>query len=113
MFDFEINEDVLKTIDTNKYKEKTIQAISYVNKLCKNNNIIITDYRWSSLVNHVSAMVARSETGETIDGIEESMFEEVDKKSIEIAKELVDYIGNLATDEKFLLSVHFATAKLA
>lgn len=72
----------------------------------------MTESQWLSFVSHASGMVYRSINNETIPTIEAEMFSEVSQESIEMASAICKQIGNLADDEKYLLSIHFEAAKL-
>jgi len=112
MYDFEVNDAITEILDKSYDKEKTVKTASYVSKLLKEKGIKITDYRWQSLVNHMAAMVERSFTGEKLEGIEADMFSDVSKKSLDIAENIVNEIGNLPQNEAYLLSIHFETAEI-
>lgn len=112
MYDFVTNEAITGIINKSNHKEKSIEVISYLSDLLKEENINITGYRWQSLVNHVVAMVERRFTKKELEGIEEEMFSEVSKRSIGIAERVVSKIGNLPKNESYLLSIHFETAEM-
>ena len=112
MYEFEVNQAIIDIIDKSINKEKTIDIATYVSKRMKEDGIDITDYRWQSLVNHLAAMVERSETGELLEGIEKDMFEEVSQSSLSLAGDIVSQIGKLPENEMYLLSIHFETAHI-
>jgi PRD domain protein (TIGR03582 family) len=87
-------------------------VLSYVQKLLKKECIQMTEAQWISLVSHVSAMVHRSIHGGLIPAIDKTMFEEVSSHSIELAEAVCHLLPHLQEDEKYLLSIHFESAKL-
>lgn len=103
-------------------EEKTLFMKSGDAKLCENayklsiklmekENIFMTDVQRLSLLSHLSAMVQRSITGEKLFQIDRSLFADISEESLQIAKEVKEYIGNLEEDEIYLLSIHYETAK--
>lgn len=112
MYEFEVNDAILHILDKSFDKDKTAAIVSFAAGLLKEYQIAITDYRWQALVNHLSAMVERSFTGEILDWIEKEMFSEVSQESLLIAGQIVNKIGNLPEGEMYLLSVHFETAQM-
>lgn len=75
-------------------------------------HIQMTDTQWLSLVSHLSAMVHRSIHREMIEPLEKSLFSEVSSESINLSSKVCTMLENLHEDEKYLLSIHFESAKM-
>ena len=63
------------------------------------------------IASHLSAMVHRSLTGEELPHFETELFSEISAHSIGLAAEVCGFLQNLSESEKYLLSIHFETAK--
>ena len=111
-YKFETGAEVLEIIDKCKDREKLTKTLSFIHERLVSEGAPITGYMWQSLCNHVSAMVDRSQNKEKLEGFEESMFDEISAESVKFAEEVTTMIGDLAPNEKFLLSVHFERAKI-
>jgi PRD domain protein (TIGR03582 family) len=70
-----------------------------------------TELQTVILTNHLSEMVDRSLTGERLSDVDPAMFAGVSEEALAIADKLVEHIGNLAESEKYVISIHFETAK--
>ncbi|GAX47763.1 PRD domain-containing protein [Pseudolactococcus reticulitermitis] len=70
-----------------------------------------TDLQWRILANHVNEMVNRSKEGLTIPEVDAQLFSEISQTSLQLAEKIVERIGHLSPDEKYLLSIHFESAK--
>ena len=90
--------------------EKAEQVALWLKKRCEEEHIVFVSYAWKSLVNHITAMVNRSVTGETLD-IDTEVFEDVPEDSLRLAQEVVNAVGKIQDEEKYLLSIHFESAK--
>ena len=108
---FEKNDGVLellkKSVDAKKLKE----LLYLIDECCAQHGFTVEDYRLLSLANHVDAMIGRSVSQEKLDAIDASLFDEVSDDSLSLAQLIVDRIGGLQDDEKYLLSIHFEVAK--
>lgn len=113
MYSFETNTAVEEMIQKSVDEKRLSDALQFIHDECSRMEISITDYRWQSLVNHVSAMLSRSKSGERLDAMDASIFAEIGEDSLRLAREVVLLIGNIQEDEKYLLSVHFEAAKTA
>ncbi|KAA0966572.1 PRD domain-containing protein [Sporosarcina sp. ANT_H38] len=89
-----------------------IEVLTYSKKVLRTKKISMTETQWLSFVSHVSGMVYRSINMEAIPALEKEIFNEVSKDSIEMASDICKQLSNLHDDEKYLLSIHFETAKL-
>lgn len=63
------------------------------------------------LANHLSEMLDRSAKSENLPELDQSMFSEIPKDSVNAAEKVVTAIGNLDSQEKYVLAVHFEVAK--
>lgn len=63
------------------------------------------------LTNHLIEMVTRSENNEPLMAIDPTVFSELSEDSLTVAAQIVEEIGHLNTDEKYVLAVHFEVAK--
>jgi len=109
-FDFKTGDDIHSIIQACKKPEKAQAIIEWLAERCRTDGIPFEDYRWKSLVNHVCAMVDRSLTGEILD-IDPELFRDVSADSIMLSKNIVDVVGGIADEEKYLLSIHFEGVK--
>ncbi len=87
------------------------EMMEYVESQLSKENILMTDAQKLSLLSHVSAMVYRSRHQEMVQPVDKVLFQEVSKESIEMAGRVCGKLQNLHEDEKYLLSIHFETAK--
>lgn len=63
------------------------------------------------LANHLVEMVTRSENNEPLMAIDPTVFSELSEDSLAAAAQIVEEIGHLNSDEKYVLAVHFEVAK--
>lgn len=63
------------------------------------------------LTNHLSEMLDRSIKSSSFMEIDKDAFQELSPESLSAASDIVDEVGNLSEDEKFVLAVHFEIAK--
>ncbi|HJF33568.1 MAG TPA: PRD domain-containing protein [Sporosarcina psychrophila] len=89
-----------------------IEVLAYSQKVLGDKEIKMTETQWLSFVSHVSGMVYRSTYKEKIPALEKEIFKEVSQDSIEMASDICKQLSELQDDEKYLLSIHFETAKL-
>lgn len=111
-YSFESNDEIEKIIKNCKSPEKAISIFESSWEIAERECLKITGYKWQSLANHISAMIDRSCTNEMLEGFDIGMFSEISESSLKISAEIVNLIGNLSEVEKYLLSVHFETAKM-
>ncbi|PCS02881.1 hypothetical protein RR45_GL000394 [Lactococcus chungangensis CAU 28 = DSM 22330] len=88
------------------------EVIQKINIVLKGMGIAPSELQWRILLNHVNEMVERSKTGGTIPEVDTQLFSEVSPTSLQLAEKIVSGIGHLSPDEKYLLSIHFESAKL-
>jgi PRD domain protein (TIGR03582 family) len=108
----EVEAKIAELVRKSGDKQTCTNVLSYVQQLLQKECIQMTEAQWISLVSHVSGMVYRSIHGEAIPAIDTTMFEEVSSHSIELAEEVCRLLPRLQEDEKYLLSIHFESAKL-
>lgn len=89
-----------------------LEVLSYARKKLEAKKIVMTETQWLSFVSHIAGMVYRTINKEGIPAIEKAIFNEVSQDSIEMASDICKQLSNLQDDEKYLLSIHFETAKL-
>lgn len=92
--------------------ELCIEVLTYSKKVLTTKKIIMTETQWLSFVSHISGMVYRSINMEAIPALEKEIFNEVSQDSIGMADDICKQLSNLHDDEKYLLSIHFESAKL-
>ncbi|GGE79886.1 PRD domain-containing protein [Priestia taiwanensis] len=86
-------------------------VLLFVQHMLKKECIPMTETQWISLVSHISFMVHRSVHGGRIPTIDKAMFDEVSRHSINLAESVCHLLPCLQEDEKYLLSIHFESAK--
>jgi PRD domain protein (TIGR03582 family) len=89
-----------------------MEVMKYTEGLLSEEKIKMTDAQKLSLLSHISAMVYRSKHKEMIQSVDRNLFQEVSKQSIEMAGKVCNKLPHLHEDEKYLLSIHFETAKM-
>ncbi|PAF14800.1 hypothetical protein CHH59_07000 [Shouchella clausii] len=92
--------------------EICMEVMRFTENLLRQEHIQMTDAQKLSLLSHLSAMVYRSTHKERIEPIDKHLFQEVSKQSIEMAEKVCNRLTDLHEDEKYLLSIHFETAKM-
>jgi len=110
-YEFETGAEILEIIDRCSDRKKLVDILLFIHKRLESDVMPIEGYMWQSLCNHVAAMVDRSISGEELEGFDEGLFSEISAESIQLADDITIRIGNLASIEKYLLSVHFERAK--
>ncbi|SBO17218.1 transcriptional regulator [Carnobacterium divergens] len=73
--------------------------------------IVPTEVQLVVLANHLGEMIRRSQTNERMMRVDPLMFSEVSKEALALSQAVVKKVGNLAVDEKYVLSIHFETAR--
>ncbi|BAP85130.1 hypothetical protein LOOC260_105730 [Paucilactobacillus hokkaidonensis JCM 18461] len=107
----QVNSDTERIIEDSKFPSETKEALNFTLDKMKAFNIVPTDVQVTILTNHIAEMVARSKSGEKLMDVDPTMFDEVSTEAMTIADDLVKHIGNLAVSEKYVVSIHFETAK--
>ncbi len=107
-----IAEEIRKVIENSSDSSTCEKIILEVKELLKQANIQMTDAQWLSLVSHLSGMVYRSTHKKFIDPIDKELFNEVSSDSIKLAEKVCNLFNDLHEDEKYLLSIHFESARL-
>lgn len=104
--------EITKLIEKSGDIETCNKVLHSTKELLDGADIKMMEAQWLSLVSHISAMVNRSITKEPISPIDSGMFSEVSNESIELAAKICGMLPNLIEDEKYLLSIHFESAKI-
>jgi len=104
--------EIKRLIDKSGDTEVCEEVLDYTKELLKEANINITEPQWLSLVSHLSAMVERSINKEFIKPLDQSLFAEVSSQSLDLASEICGKLDHLHEDEKYLLSIHFESARM-
>lgn len=89
-------------------KEKLATTLAMVNAA----GIEMTLVQQLTLTSHLCAMVERSYDGGEIPEVDPAMFSEVSDLALDLAERVCDLLPNLATGEKYLLSIHFESARM-
>ena len=89
-------------------KEKLEKTLAMVNE----SGIEMTLVQQLTLTSHLCAMVERSQDGGEIPEVVPEMFSEVSALALGLAQQVCDLLPNLAIGEKYLLSIHFESARL-
>lgn len=106
-YNFESSERIEDILSKSKDQDKAIKAIERADQMAKDTGLKITGSKWEALANHVVAMVDRSITGDKLFGMDSQAFSAVSNRAMKMAEDLVEFIGNIEEDEKYLMSVHF------
>ncbi|SJZ84065.1 PRD domain protein EF_0829/AHA_3910 [Pilibacter termitis] len=93
------------------YGEKLKQVIFFAHDLLQQEEILPDELQWQIFINHVDAMIFRSVTGETLPEMDEELFAELSKESIELALKIMEQVENLQQNERFLLALHIENAR--
>ncbi|GAB2023497.1 PRD domain-containing protein [Pseudolactococcus yaeyamensis] len=107
-----MNEGLIALYQELELSEEVQSVIQKIENSLNMLTIRPNDLQWRILVNHVNEMVNRSKEGGTIPEVDAQLFSEISKTSLKLAEEIVSEIGHLSPDEKYLLSIHFESAKL-
>lgn len=97
--------------DEYQYKAQLEALFERVLSLLESHQIYPDAVQQKMLHTHLKAMVERSHSGESLPEIETEMFDEISELSHQLAKDVVSWVGQLAFEETYLLSVHFEVAK--
>lgn len=103
--------EALEIITTSEYQRELEALIDWLDAELSAANIEPTDLQWTILINHLNEMFRRSKEQERIPEVDPEMFSEVSAIALDIADGVVKRISNLPQDEKYVLSIHFETAK--
>lgn len=106
-----LNDDAQTIIDESQNQVELQVALEQIDALLKEQQIQPSELQWTILINHVNEMIKRSIAGEKMSGVDPKMFEEVSKEALLIADKVVQHIGNLPSDEMYVLSIHFEAAR--
>lgn len=107
----EISEEAQEIIEHSLYQEELKKIIEYTKEQLKGNDIEPNEIQWTVLINHLKEMIDRKKEEGSIPAVDSAMFSEVSSDSLLIAENIVQSIGNLSEDEKYILSIHFEAAK--
>lgn len=103
--------EALEIISTSEHQRELEALIDWLDKELSAANIQPTDLQWTILINHLNEMFRRSKEQDRIPEVDPEMFSEVSSVALNLADGVVKSIGNLPQDEKYVLSIHFETAK--
>ncbi|EOI06415.1 PRD domain-containing protein [Enterococcus moraviensis ATCC BAA-383] len=106
-----LNDDAQTIIDESQNQVELQAALEQIDTLLKEQQIQPSELQWTILINHINEMIKRSIAGEKMSGVDPKMFEEVSKEALLIADKVVQHIGNLPSDEMYVLSIHFEAAR--
>jgi len=102
--------EINKIIQKSEYPIETMDIFKFVVEELDENNLELTELQLTILVNHLAEMVMRSKNNQPLDSVDESLFNGVSDKALNIAREITTRVGNLASSEPFVLSIHFENA---
>lgn len=105
------NKDSQKIINESKNQAELTAVLKNIQQWLDTAAIVPTDLQWTILINHVNEMIKRAQENEKVPTVDPEVFAEVSAEALDISKQVVEHIGNLPEDEKYLLSIHFETAK--
>lgn len=88
------------------------EAMLFAEKLMLQENIKMTEPQILSLLSHISGMVYRSLNKEEIQPVDRNLFNDISNHSIHMAKQVCELLSDLHEHEKYLLSIHFESAKI-
>lgn len=99
---------VFKMLEDNlNVDEVTQKLLAVITDWLNQEECYTTDVQQQMLESHLRAMVDRAKTKEALPEVDISLFDEISKYSIELAKKVVNTLPELAPEEAYLLSVHF------
>lgn len=107
-----LSKDAELIIENSRYQEDLKAAIEYTKEMMNVHNIVPTELQWTVLINHLNEMVIREREAGSIPDVDPEMFAEVSPEALEIAERVVKHVGKLSESEKYVLSIHFETAKM-
>lgn len=102
--------EISKIIKESKYPKGTLDILKYTLGEMHKRGIILTELQLTVLTNHLAEMVMRSRDNNPLDPVDEALFNGVSDKSLDLAKNITERIGNLAPSEPLVLSIHFENA---
>jgi len=94
------------------YQEVAKEKLATTLEMVEAAGIKMTLLQQLTLTSHLCAMVERSKDGGEIPEIDPEMFSEVSDLAVNLAEQVCNLLPNLAVGEKYLLSIHFETARL-
>lgn len=107
-----LSKDAALIVENSPYQEDLKAAIEYTKEMMNVHNIVPTELQWTVLINHLNEMVIREREAGSIPDVDPAMFAEVSPEALEIADRVVKHVGQLSESEKYVLSIHFETAKM-
>jgi PRD domain protein (TIGR03582 family) len=107
-YDLKFVEVLSKCHYPDEAKEKLDLALGLLQEV----EINMTQVQRLTLLSHLCAMVDRNFDGGEIPYVDKEMFSEVSDQSIDLANQICLQLPNLAEGEKYLLSIHFESARL-
>ena len=107
-----LSADAEKIVDGSVVPVRLKEVIAFTDEKTRAAGIQLTELQWTVFINHLNEMIIRSVNAEKMSGVDPTLFTEVSADSLQIAKDIVTMIGNLAEEETYVLSIHFESAKL-
>ncbi|APX71818.1 hypothetical protein M5C72_01335 [Companilactobacillus allii] len=107
----QLNTAAEKIIQDSINPKKTREILEFTLNQMKTINSIPDETQTEVLANHVAEMVERSEDNNQLDDVDVSVFDGLPNDSVELAGRVIDEIGNLKDQEKYILAVHFEVAR--
>lgn len=105
------NQEVEKIIQNSDFPKESERICEYTFQELKKENLKLTNLQYTLLSNHLAEMVSRSMRNEKLAKVDDNLFNEVSNKSLNLARKIVGKIGNLASSESLVLSIHFENAR--
>jgi len=93
-------------LEISNYPQQLQALLDYTQNLLKNEEITPDELQWQVMLNHFDAMIARAKTGEKLPEMDEELFSELSKRSMDLAKIIVQQVPDIQDSEKFLVAVH-------
>ena len=107
----DISYDDQKIIEKDNNHQELHELFEMVDEWLTTHEINQTAIQQTVMINHLNEMINRSKNQEKIVPVDKELFNEVSQEALAISGRLVEAVGNLEDDEKYVLSIHFETAK--
>ena len=107
----ELSNDDQKIINKDQNHVALYELVEMVDEWLTLHDINQTDIQQTVMINHLNEMINRAKNQEKIHPVDKELFNEVSDEALAISERLVETVGNLEDDEKYVLSIHFETAK--
>lgn len=107
----ELNAAAEKIIQDSVDPKKVREILEYTLSQMQTINSFPDETQAEVLTNHIAEMVERSENNKQLDDVDVSVFDGLPEDSVKLAGKVIDKIGNLKDQEKYILAVHFEVAR--